>query len=216
MVFRYNLVDHTTFATHGPDGSPYGQRYFEYYNNTGVFFGYKDGSTFNVPNGWIGLVRGGTFVVHDNTLPSLGSQDYPNIADILMIQMNLTRSIGVNPCWGKGGASGAFYPDPRQIGFGYVTGNGKDGSGRTKDSITYVGDSEPAYIWSNNRTLAVSSRDYSPDQCSPSDFTANYVESARDYFNGSTAKPGYTPYTYPHPLTISQAPSAPQHLQVVP
>jgi hypothetical protein len=220
MVWRYNLMDHSEFSTHGADTSNYGERYFEYYNNTGVFYGYSDGSTFNLANGWIGLVRGGTFVVHDNTLPSLQSQDYGTKADINITVMNLQRNAGPNPCWGDGTSGGADYSGPRQVGEGYVTGKGHDGLGRTDDSVTYVGDSEPAYIWNNSRVPLgnISLTNYgtgNTDSCSGStDNTANYIISNRDFFNGSTAKPGYVPYTYPHPLTMGSAtlPAPPTNL----
>ena len=217
MVWRYNLMDHTTFATHGADTSPYGERYFEYYNNTGVFYGYGDGSTFNVPNGWIGLVRGGTFVVHHNTLPDIQSMDYATKADILMTVMNLQRNAGPNGCWGAGSSNGTAYHSPRQVGMGYVNGKGRDGKGRTNDGQTFVGDSEPAYIWANSRDplTHISFTDYGGTSCSNPDHTSDYIQLDRDYFNG-TPKPGYTPYTYPHPLTShGPGPSAPQNLRVV-
>ncbi len=220
MVWRYNLMDHSEFSTHGADTSNYGQRYFEYYNNTGVFYGYSDGSTFNLANGWIGLVRGGTFVVHDNTLPALQSQDYGTKPDVNMTVMNLQREAGPDPCWGDGTSSGADYIAPRQVGEGYVTGRGHDGLGNADDSITYVGDSEPAYIWNNTRVPLgnISLSNYgtgNTNSCSGStDTTANYIVLNRDFFNGSTAKPGYTPYTYPHPLTLGSVtqPSPPTNL----
>jgi hypothetical protein len=236
LVWRYNLMDHAEFGTHGADTSSYGERYFEYYGNTGVFYGYTDGSTFNIPNGWVGLVRGGTFVVWGNTLPEISSQDYGTKADILMIVMNLQRNAGPDPCWGANPSSaGQYYHAPRQVGYGYVTGGGKASyppdsvSNASTDSITYVGDSEPAYIWGNSRQplTNVDTEDYGTSNtngCSGSvDMTSNYIVSGRDYFNGSSAKPGYSPYTYPHPLTAgstapsspASAPSAPTGLQAV-
>ena len=49
-------MDNSTLGTHGADTSNYGQRHFEFYNNTGVFNGYNDGTTFNLANGWVGLI----------------------------------------------------------------------------------------------------------------------------------------------------------------
>jgi len=217
-VFRYNLFDNAGFGTHGADTGPMGQRYFEYYNNTGVFNGYSDLSTF--PMNWWMFVRGGTFVVHDNALPTLQSQDYGTKGDINMTVMNLQRSAGPNPCWGAGTTNGARYISPRQVGSGRVTGTGVAGNGQSTYSAgsygwsttEYVGDSEPAYIWGNSRqplgNIAIS--DYSSsgtDACTGStyDTSANYIKLNRDYFNGSTPKPGYTPYTYPHPLVLGQS-----------
>ncbi len=210
-VFRYNLFDNAGFGTHGADSSPMGQRYFEYYNNTGVFNGYSDGTTFNM-NWWF-FVRGGTYVIHDNTLPAFQSQDYGTKADVNMTVMNLQRNAGPNPCWGQGTSGGADYYAPQQVGMGYVTGTGVDGKGQSTyipgngySTPQYVGDSEPAYIWGNSRVPLgnVVTSDYgsgNADSCTGTvDTSANYIKLNRDYFNGSTPKPGYTPYTYPHPL----------------
>ena len=118
-----------------------------------------------------------------------------------MIVMNLQRNGGPNPCWGAGTSGGARYHAPRQVGMGYVNGTGRDGLTRANDSITFVGDSEPAYAWGNSRaSLNMTVADYGGSDCSNPDTSKNYVVAGRDYFNG-TPKPGWTPYTYPHPLT---------------
>ncbi|MGA2515981.1 MAG: hypothetical protein ABSG44_05470 [Thermodesulfobacteriota bacterium] len=221
-VWRFNLMDHAEFGTHGPDTSNYGQRHFEYYNNTGVYYGYSDGTTLNFPNGWVGLLRGGTGIVYNNVLPLANSSDYgsSNNHDVKAGVMNLQRNGGPNPCWAAEGPScisataGQYYPAPRQVGMGYITGTGKDGLGSTTDSITYVGDSEPVYIWNNVRSQSGATTALyvvlfdgagAGTNCgnlSACDSSSNYIESGRDYFNtASTAKAGYTPYTCPHPLT---------------
>ena len=210
-VWRYNLFNNAGFGTHGVDTGLIGQRYFEYYNNVGVFNGYANGTTFNMT--WWFFVRGGTFVIHDNTIPALNSTDYPGKLDVNMTEMALQRNAGPIPCWGAGTPGGAKYPGPRQVGFGYVTGSGKSGLGVATYSLAsfgyptpeYVGDSEPAYMWGNSRQpLNAGTSDYGTtqsDSCGGvTDSSANYIVANRDYVNGSTAKPGYTPYTYPHPL----------------
>ena len=112
-----------------------------------------------------------------------------------MTVMNLQRNAGPNPCWGAGTSGGADYHAPRQVGFGYVTGTGKDGLGRSTDSITYVGDGEPAYAWGNSREpLAnIVTSDYGGSECTGPDTSKNYIVSGRDYFNSSAAKPGWAP-----------------------
>jgi hypothetical protein len=225
-VFRYNTFNNAGFGTHGVDTGLFGQRYFEYYNNVGNFNGYSNGNTFNM-NWWM-FLRGGSFVVFNNTLPPLQSQDYGTKQDINMTEMSLQRNAGPIPCWGAGTSGGKDYYAPRQVGLGYVTGAGVDGIGQTTYSLAawgwpnqYVGDPEPAYIWGNSRQplTNVGTSDYGSgqaDSCKGSvyDTSANYIVSGRDYFNGNTAKPGYTPYTYPHPLTQgnTQGPQAPTGL----
>ena len=53
---------------------------------------------------------------------------------------------------------------------------------------------EPCYSWNN--TQAGGSEELASSEPS--------IEEGRDFFNG-TPKPGYTPYTYPHPLVSSFA-----------
>jgi len=225
VVFRYNLLNNAGFGTHGADTSNTGVRYFEFYNNTGIFNGYNDSSTFNM-NWWM-FIRGGTFLVHHNTLPDLVSGFYGTKSTINMTVYNLQQQAGPNPCWGAGGTPGQYYHAPRQVGFGRVTGTGTanyppDGvNNSSNDSVTYVGDSEPAYIWAND-TQPLHNVDLSDSagsghgSCTSSDQSSNYIQLNRDYFNGATAKPGYTPYTYPHPLTQTGLPASPSNLAAIP
>lgn len=234
-VWRYSLFNNAGLGAHGADTSILGQRYFEFYNNVGVFNGYNTGKTFDM-NWWF-FMRGGTYVIHDNVLPQITSTDYPHGSDINMTVMNLRRSGGPNPCWGAG-TSQSEYPAPHQVGLGYVTGTGVDGYGNHTYNASswgflpneYVGDSEPAYAWNNSRTVGgapvalsqIGISDYALGQSNSCtnpilDTSTNYIISGRDYFNtASTAKPGYTSYTYPHPLELSSGPIAPRNLRVVP
>ena len=217
-VFRYNFLNNAGTVSHGADTSFIGMRHFEFYKNVGIFQAYTDGTTANLPE-WI-YVRGGTFAFHDNTLPALSSQDWGNKPDINMTVMSLQRK-DTQPCWGSGfSTAGQYYHAIRQPGFGNVTGTGTvtfPALGYNNASTTtnagyvgavYVGDSEPIYIWNNNRTMNVGLSDYGlgngatscPASPTP-DTSANYLIQGRDYFNG-TIKPNYTPYTYPHPLTL--------------
>lgn len=59
---------------------------------------------------------------------------------------------------------------------------------------------EPCYAWRNTWPLTTNQ---------------GSIKEGRDFFNG-TPKPGYTPYTYPHPLVISRPPGAPTNLRVGP
>jgi hypothetical protein len=212
VVWRYNLMDESTMATHGADTSPYGIRYFEYYNNTLVHNAYSDGTTFNLPNGWVGQVRGGTGVYHDNTHQIIGTgSDFPTPLDMVLRIYPLQQSYGAaypapaaRSCWGAGTTGGADKYAPRQVGLGRVTGNGQAplGSGVTADSITYVGDLEPLYAWNNDTVATVSIGTFTPNQCTSPDSPTNYIVSGVNYFT-NTAKPSYTPYQHPHPLTGS-------------
>jgi len=220
-VFRYNLMNNAGFGTHGADTGPFGSRYFEFYNNVGIFDAYSNLTTF--PMNWWMYVRGGTFVVHNNTLPDLRSTDFGTKATVNMTVMNLQRNSAPLPCWGANYlTSGQYYPAPHQVGLGYVTGKGTanyapDGViNSTTYPLTslgyppqYVGDSEPGYIWGNSTVpLSASMTDYGSSQSNSCigatyDHSSSYIQLGRDYFNGTTAKPGYAPYAYPHPLALS-------------
>ena len=166
----------------------------------------------NVP--YFFFLRGGTGIIADNTgLRDMSSCAWGNKPAFAPTVMNLQRNAGPNPCWGTGTTNGARYPAPRQVGRGYVTGTGRDGLGRTNDAHTYVGDSEPLYIW--NQTFSVVPADYDSTECGSPDNSGNYIKAGRDYIMG-TPKPGYTKYAYPHPLrTGRRAPAAPTNVRVI-
>jgi hypothetical protein len=192
-------------GTHGADSSPYGHRYFEIYDSEFVFNS-TNGDVLNI--NWWAYVRGGTFLVTDCIMPLIQSQDYGTKSSFNMTVMSLQRNAGPDACWGAGTSNGALYHCPRQVGFGYVTGNGKDGVRRSTDSVTYVGDSEPIYIWNiTGPTPIISTSDYGGNECSNPDHSSNYIRAGRDYFVG-TLKPGYQKFVYPHPLTTSGPPPA--------
>lgn len=61
--------------------------------------------------------------------------------------------------------------------------------------------SYPLYTWSNTKNGSTVGM-----QCTDG---CNHLKSGRDYINnGTTAKPGYTPYQYPHPLQTGTGPVA--------
>jgi len=214
VVIRHNVFDNSALGSHGADTSSVGGRHFELYDNTFTFtnFGECNGSqTANVP--FFFFLRGGTGVITNNTgLTDMSSCAWGNKPALNFTVMNLQRDAGPNPCWGAGTSGGSRYHAPRQIGMGRVTGAGKDGLGRATDSMTYVGDSEPLYIWDQSGPLVVALSDYGPsnaDSCSgTTDLTRNYVVPGRDFFVDGTAKPGWTRFAYPHPLRV-RAPSPP-------
>lgn len=207
-VVRHNYFDNAGVGTHGRDSSSYGVRHYELYDNIIHLTGASNGTA--LPFSRVFFLRGGTGVICDNTLDSETGSDYGGKPVVEVTVLNLQRNTGPNPNWGGGVSNGLYYPCPAQVGFGYVTGTGTDGLGRTNDSITYVGDSEPLYIWNNSGVNAITvSKSDGPDGSysgpAPADTSANYIVSGRDYFlnnagGGAGAKPGYSKYTYPHPL----------------
>jgi hypothetical protein len=216
-VIRYNTITNSGVVSHGVDTSAVGGRYAEVYNNTFVF----DTTVVCAPdlpanvNSFI-FVRGGTMLIHHNVVPRLMSQAWGSKSEISFIVEELRRNAGPYPCWGS--TTAGSYPAPRQTGWGYS-------SGSTPAGTTGVfQDREPIYLWNNTGAGNFGSPaigDYSPNQCGASaPSSAAYIQAGREYFAG-TAKPGYTPFTYPHPLTgSSQAPPtgpslpSPTNLQV--
>ena len=220
IVIRHNTFDNSSITSHGADTGVFGARHVEIYDNTFIFtnYGECDGSQ-TAGLAYFIFLRGATGVITDNSgLVNMVSCAWGTKPALNMTVMNLQRNAGPNPCWGLNSSGGAKYPAPRQVGLGYVTGTGKDGTGRTYDSVTYVGDSEPFYIWNQSFTPIIS--DYSvgqADYCA-GDTSANYLVAGRDYFSNGTAKPGYTKFTYPHPLRPGSItpPAPPTNLRIVP
>jgi hypothetical protein len=205
-VFRHNIMNNAYLEVHGfccnLDRSAYS---FEYYDNT---FNMTD----NAINWVLASIRGGTGVIFNNTagghldLPAIvvyndrSSPDRPNqgICD------------GSNPVDGNEDSSG--YPCMDQIGRATDAGDG----------TVHPQALEPLYEWNNTYNGADVDIILDPP-FNNLPIMAEHLKKNRDYYN-NTQRPGYKPYTYPHPLTIQfspppktdfNAPTVPQNVRVV-
>jgi hypothetical protein len=146
-------------------------------------------------NKWKGIdISAGTGVVWGNTFT--GPYDVP----IGGIDYKSSDNRGVPLC---DGTDPADQNTPGQSGWRCQYQIGSQGQGPTA-----IG--SPLYLWNNTANGISTGMDVTDG--------ANHVVAGRDYLNnGSTPKPGYTPYTYPHPLTGSPiALLPPSNLRVVP
>jgi hypothetical protein len=194
IVFRHNDWTNSVILHHGADTSGFGGRYSEIYQNTFKF----DASVKCAPdlptnlNAFI-FNRGGTMLIHDNVIPDVTSQAWGDKSEVSFIVESLRRNAGSYACWTGG------YPAPHQPGWGYATGAKQAGTSGVFQDL------EPIYLWNNTgggNYDAPGVLDYSPNECSASaDSATTYVQKNREFYT-STPKPGYTPYTYPHPLTL--------------
>jgi hypothetical protein len=193
LVFRYNTLTYTDTNSHGEDTSPFGERHWEIYDNT-----YTDpqpaptcsGNTSCVGNIvqeiWI---RGATGVIFDNTLDDIAGNYWGDKSEA---KFNIRGAEDVRP---QGSCAQVAYPVPHQLG------QNNDG---TKDFT------DPIWVWGNKGTLVIGAGWEWGNPCGFNYDT--FFQWGRDGIdndsktvdpNGSgtnAAKPGYTPYTYPHPL----------------
>ncbi|MBN1674860.1 MAG: hypothetical protein JXR37_27700 [Kiritimatiellae bacterium] len=195
FVFRYNTVTNQNLAVHGTEsgGRWRSVRSYEIYNNTFtsstcLFCGI--------------LLRGGTGVIFNNRFRGAGgSTGYK--AAVLMANYRSDKEYAP---WGK--ATGASVWDGNQQPDGYPC---LDQVGRgTCDLLSGykpapVGwphqASEPVYVWNS---------DWRSVPGYPSTKVASQnsvIKINRDYYV-DVPKPGYAPYTYPHPLTRPAHPPA--------
>jgi hypothetical protein len=177
-VVRHCTFENAAVGSHGQETSPVGARQWELYENTFVFTASPSPYPLNL-NYWF-FVRGGTGVIWKNVMPDIQSQMWGNKAEIKFNIYNIRRR-GQVPCQTR-------YPAARQIGFGSNNGG--------------VQVSEPVYLWGNSgggNYDNPSIEDYDPDECGRNQHTADYFKKGRDFFT-NTARPDYSPYTYPHPL----------------
>jgi hypothetical protein len=214
VVIRYCSMQDSVHYSHGQDTSPWGTRHWELYGNTYTYTASGTGSetvngekfTWAYPlnlQDWF-TVRGGTGVIFGNSFPSIQFKSTAiqlNVYSINRVSNNI-------PCQ-------TSYPAARQVGQSWIGAGGYayanapiDGSGYTRD---------PIYVWGNTGSATgekdfVSLYQYSPDDCGNGQLIENYVQAGREYKVG-TVRPGYAPYTYPHPLR--GAPEAPKNLRIV-
>jgi hypothetical protein len=202
LVFRHNTAIGGNVGSHGADSDQRnrGCRQQEIYNNT---------FTFSATQGvaFVTWIRGGTGVVFNNTITAPGGLNK-------LVQASNCRDAdagcGGGPSYTPWGACNGSSPYDQNALGGYRCVD-QPGSGTSKllsgdpPSAAWVGNAlDPIYVWNNtaggsaNNTVTGSTN----------------VENNRDYFMG-TPRPGYAPYTYPHPLTMSgPAPSTPTNIRV--
>lgn len=189
VVYRYNRLVFSSFNTHGWATSSVGVRHFEVYNND---FQYPYGNAETITNvNRLIWIRGGAGVIADNTIAALSSQEWGEKPTYMFTIRSAEDALimGSPPSCGA-----TSYPVPRQIGQGYVVGTG------------YVTDK--IWVYGNTGTGAGIDR-LSADWNwgNPCGFTwSDFCQAGRDYeFNNGSpgSPPGYTKYTYPHPLRVS-------------
>ena len=195
-VVRYNSIDNCSMGNHGADTSNIGVRHFELYDNELIFDNFGSNCEPQQDVQWFFWVRGGTGVITDNILPSITSQCGGTKSNIPLSVLNTRRDSGPYCCW-------TTYPAPHQPGQGY--GNGAvlhsfSDSPCAAGDFSYYIFAEPIYIWNNTGTAGNSTalNEDTTDQCSNNQHVADYIQEGRDYIIG--LKPGYTKFTYPHPL----------------
>jgi hypothetical protein len=214
-VVRFNTMTNASVVHHGTDtGGGNGGRYSEVYSNNFIYDQTPQATCGGLPANLTNLItlRGGTSLIHDNVIPALSSQAWGSKPGVGFKAENLHRATGTYPCYGVNQSLGSVYPFPRNPGWGYNTGGTQSGS------TGVFMDREPIYLWNNTGggnydapavedyvcsvgdSLACASSCPTPPYQRASDF----IQPGREYFT-ATAKPGYTAYTYPHPLTGSSA-----------
>lgn len=197
VVYRYNQFNALTLGNHGTESSGRlrSQRQFEIYNNTWTWN--MMGNSFPSMIG----VRGGTGVIYNNSATiSNGTVGH-------FIDFHYLRALISFSPWGQCPSIWDLSADRclDQTGVG-------QGNRLTGDTATPAGwpnqMNDPAYVWNNLINGGVSNAVSN---------VPTVVRENRDFYH--QVKPGYTPYTYPHPLVsgsiaINPSPSSPLNLNV--
>ena len=191
VVVRHSQVIGSSGLTHGTTSSS-GGRQVELYDNT---FTYPD-TTRNLNRYF--WYRAGSAVITRNSVQQITGQMYGNKDSFVFVVENARRTGPAGCC-----TSYMCYHQP---------GSGGNGTSQISD---------PVYIWSNTGTGAsdIGTNEGEPASCGTTYSTSNFFQVGRDYFLNGDAKPGYSSYTYPHPLTrggsTSNALPAPSNLRAL-
>jgi hypothetical protein len=176
-VFRYNIVyNDSSIGTHGHDTGNRSNISYEIYNN--LFIHNIKGYYYNASGS-----RGGTGVVFNNTVNSiLGGWNSFHTLYYYCADPDNPGDCSCKTC-----KICTSYPCQDQPGFGPDSNN--DGEQ----------DSEPVYEWDNTLTPDITPH-IQVYKGHPSDRAPEFIQENRDYYI-NTRRPGYMPYSYPHPLT---------------
>jgi hypothetical protein len=183
-VFRHNVLNDTYIEAHSVQGGNRAIRSWEIYNNT---------LRQSAHPMWTPIfLRGGTGVVYRNTI--LGAWTVPGIV-LDNVRSFDNRGAPWFKCDGTQPADGNHLPN------GWPC---RDQIGRSTDwrlsttSLMQAQASQPAHFWSNTGPTGPSRRVTIQNK------TEAWIAAGRDYIEGEPW-PGYTPYPYPHPLTLDHA-----------
>ena len=191
VVYRYNTYVNTTWANHGTESSGRwrSQRQFEVYNNT---FSLADTNSFED----FLDVRGGTGVIYNNIATNTGGSG--TISAFAALK-NFRSNQAFSP-WGQCTGSNGWdqnanitngYRCMDQVGAGV---GDLLASNFTPTPVAWLNEVlDPVYVWNNTLNGAISAAVISDNSV----ITLN-----QDYYSG-IARPGYSAYTYPHPLVTS-------------
>jgi len=217
VVVRHNAIKGTYMQTHSARGDYRGGIKFEIYNNT------FDGDGFI----WPAMFRSGTGVIFNNTVSGYRINNF--IIDNQRTCLDYAGALG--RCNGSniydGNNAGEYgWPCVDQIGRG-------QGALGSQPSV-------PLYAWNNGTTSTCATggtcnntsvikvnSDFDLCISAPLPILTSHLKTTGDASphaggvldyvnNGSTPKPGYIPYNYPHPLNVSATTiSAPANLKAL-
>ena len=197
--------------THGPT-STYGARQIELYQN---HFNYTNTNRDASRYFWF---RAGEVVITQNAVQAQSGQCYGNKDSFTFIVESATRLTSHGCCTG--------YMCFHQPGSGSDGSSGHNALSASQTPYDSYQQSFPVYIWNNTGTgqgnVGLNDSDMSCNN--PGANTAAFFKLGRDYFLDTSsnpnkgAKPGWAPYTYPHPLRQGQddPPTPPTDLQASP
>jgi len=186
FVVRHNTITNSLTEVHSVQGNDRGSRSWEIYNNT-----FNATVSVFVPM----FIRAGTGVAFNNTI--IGKYDYTMALDNVRSFQTMGTSGACNGQSDWDGNSPLGWPCRDQI-------------GRSTDQFLWTTTtpyppqvSQPAYFWGNTfRGLpTVPFVHNCTSGVKPNGSCVDIVE-GRDYIADGSVKPGYSPFTYPHPLQL--------------